>query len=273
VRRVAIVGRGLIGGSIERAARERLPGLELSVLDRGESLTDAADADLIVLSAPIAEIIGLLGALRPIVAEATLITDTGSTKTGIVSAAAGMRFIGGHPIAGAAASGLPAARADLFAGRPWVLTPTAGTDPGDLERLRRFVHSLGASPHTLDPAEHDRLLAYVSHLPQLVVSALMDVVGRAAGAGGLTLAGSGLRDSTRLASSPPGIWRDIVSTNQAHIGPAIDALIEALETLRSDNAAALTATFERAARWRAVLAGMEEAKNAEREQHEDTEDA
>ncbi|MEX1130127.1 MAG: prephenate dehydrogenase [Vicinamibacterales bacterium] len=257
MRRVAIVGRGLIGGSIERAARERLPGLELIVLDRGDALTAAANADLIVLSAPIGEIVGLLGALRPIVTPATLITDTGSTKAAIVSAASGLRFIGGHPIAGAAASGLAAARADLFAGRPWVLTPAAGSDPGDLERLRAFVSSLGARPYTLDAAEHDRLFAYVSHLPQLVVSALMDVVGTAVGAEGLALAGSGLRDSTRLASSPPAIWRDIASTNQAHIGPAIDALIEALETLRSDNAASLTATFERAARWRAALEGAE----------------
>jgi prephenate dehydrogenase len=268
VRRVAIVGRGLIGGSIERAARDRLPGLELIVLDRGDALTDAADADLIVLSAPIAEIVGLLGALRPIVTPATLITDTGSTKAGIVSAAAGLRFIGGHPIAGAAASGLAAARADLFTGRPWVLTPTAGSDPGDLERLRAFVHSLGASPHTLDPAEHDRLLAYVSHLPQLVVSALMDVVGTAAGAGGLALAGSGLRDSTRLASSPSAIWTDIVRTNDANIRSAIDALIDALVRLREETSGgALTATFDRAARWRAVLEGTE---HTGREQHEDT---
>jgi prephenate dehydrogenase len=269
VRRVAIVGRGLIGGSIERAARERLHGLELIVLDRGDSLTRAADADLIVLSAPIGEIVGLLGALRPIVAEATLITDTGSTKTGIVSAAAGMRFIGGHPIAGAAASGLAAARADLFAGRPWVLTPSADTDPGDLERLRAFVGSLGASPHTLDAAEHDRLFAYVSHLPQLVVSALMDVVGTAVGAEGLALAGSGLRDSTRLAGSPAGIWRDIVRTNDANIGPAIDALIVALTRLRADpDGGELIALFERAARWRAALEGTE---GTGREQRGDTE--
>jgi prephenate dehydrogenase len=273
VRRIAIVGRGLIGGSIERAARERLTGLELIVLDRGDRLTDAADADLIVLSAPIAEIVGLLGALRPIVTPATLITDTGSTKAAIVSAAAGLRFIGGHPIAGAAASGLAAARADLFAGRPWVLTPTAGSDPGDLERLRAFVHSLGASPHTLDAAEHDRLFAYVSHLPQLVVSALLDVVGTAVGAGGLALAGSGLRDSTRVASSPSAIWRDIVRTNDANIRQAIDALIEALARLRDDaGGGALTATFEGAARWRAALEETETGgtENAEREQHEDT---
>jgi prephenate dehydrogenase len=274
VRRVAIVGRGLIGGSIERAARERLPDLELIVLDRGDRLTDAEDADLIVLSAPIAEIVGLLGALRPIVTPATLITDTGSTKAAIVSAAAGLRFIGGHPIAGAAASGLAAARADLFAGRPWVLTPTAGSDPGDLERLRAFVHGLGASPNVLDAAEHDRLFACVSHLPQLVVSALMDVVGTSVGAQGLALAGSGLRDSTRLASSPPAIWRDIARTNDANIRPAIDALIDALSRLRDDpDRSELTAIFERAARWRATLerTGPEGTEDAEREQHEDAE--
>jgi prephenate dehydrogenase len=270
VRRVAIVGRGLIGGSIELAARERIPATELIILDRGENLASAADADLIVLAAPIGEIIGLVGALKPIVTAATLITDTGSTKAAIVTAARGLRFIGGHPIAGAAGGGLAAARPDLFAGRPWVVTPTADADSGDVERLRGFIESLGARPHTLDAAEHDRLFAYISHLPQLVVSALMDVVGSGVGNEGLALAGSGLRDSTRLAASPPAIWRDIVRTNDTDIGAAIDALIEGLARLRDDpGGGALAATFDRAARWRAVL---EAAENAEREQHGDTED-
>jgi prephenate dehydrogenase len=258
VRRVAIVGRGLIGGSIELAARERLPGIEVIALDRGDSLAPAADADLIVLAAPIGAILGRFAALRPIITPGTLVTDTGSTKGAIVAAAAGLRFIGGHPIAGAAASGREAARPDLFAGRPWVLTPTAATDSADLERLRTFIERLGAIPHVLEAGEHDRLFAFVSHLPQLVISALMDVVGSAVSADGLALAGSGLRDSTRLAASPPDIWRDIVRSNDANIGSAIDALIQALVRLRDDpKGGALGATFEGAARWRAALEATE----------------
>lgn len=268
MRRVAIVGCGLIGGSIELAVRQRLPGIDVIPLDRGDELAPAADADLIVLAAPIGGIIELVGALKPIVSTRTLVTDTGSTKAAIVATAAGMRFIGGHPIAGAAASGRGAARADLFAGRPWVLTPEGETAPGDLERLRGFVEALGARPQTLGAAEHDRLVAFLSHLPQLVASALMDVVGSGAGTDGLTLAGAGLRDTTRLASSPPDIWRDIVRTNEANIGPAIDALVAALAELRSNAGSALTDTFERAARWRAVL---EVGENAEREQRGDAE--
>lgn len=269
MRRVAIVGRGLIGGSIELAARARIPGIELTTLDRGDSLAPAADTDLIVLAAPIGESIGLLAALEPIVTARTLITDTGSTKTAIVAAGAGRRFIGGHPIAGAAASGFEAARPDLFTGRPWVLTPTGASRSGDLEQLREFVECLGARAYTIEAAEHDRLFAFTSHLPQLVVSALMEVVGAGAGATGLALAGAGLRDTTRLASSPPAVWREIFRTNEANIGPAIDALIAALTRLRDDpDGRALTATFEQAARWRAVL---EATEVTERDQHGDAE--
>ena len=256
-RRVAIVGCGLIGGSIELAARERLPGIDLVTLDRGDDLRQAASADLVVLAAPIAEIIALLGALRPLVSDATLITDTGSTKAAIVAAAEGLRFIGGHPIAGAAISGRGAARADLFAGRPWVLTPAAGVRADDVQRLQDFVAHLGAVPRVLDCADHDRLFSFISHLPQLAASALMAVVGAGVGRDGLALAGAGLRDTTRIASSPPEIWRDIVATNDVNIGPALDALIAVLTEMRGGNAEALGATFERAREWRGVLEAAE----------------
>jgi prephenate dehydrogenase len=269
--RVAVIGCGLIGGSIELAARERIPGIDLVTLDRGDALSAAADSDLIVLATPIGEMPGLLGGLAPILSSHSLITDTGSTKARIVAAARGLRFIGGHPIAGAATSGRSAARSDLFAGRPWVLTPGVDADPLDVERLRSFVQQLGATPHILAADEHDRLLAFISHLPQLVVSALMDIVGSSVGAEGLALAGLGLRDTTRLAGSPPDIWRDIVRTNDGNIGLAIDALLAALVRLRADSET-LPAMFESAARWRAVLEGAESAKGAEGETHGDTED-
>src|SRR5436190_332975 len=142
-------------------------------------------------------------------------------------------FIGGHPLGGAAKGGLENARPDLFTGRPWLLTPT--TEGGDaIEKLSAFVTALGAHPRIVDVAAHDRLLAYLSHLPQLTASALMKVVGHAVGDLGLTLSGKGLADTTRLASSPPEIWRDIAATNADEIGPALDVLIAVLEDLRRD---------------------------------------
>ena len=254
IRRVAIVGRGLIGRSIELAIHDRLPGLELAAIDRGDDLDPLASADLIVLAAPILEIIRLLEQIRPRLAPGCVVTDTGSTKVAIVNAAAGLRFVGGHPIAGAAASGAAAARADLFAGCHWILTPTPATDTADTDRVRHFVSVLGAHPRVMGPAEHDRLFAYLSHLPQLAVSALMHTVGEQTGAGALALAGPGLRDSTRLAASPPDIWRDVMATNRPELGAAIDEMISALTRLRDDeDGEVLQAMFESAARWKRTL--------------------
>ena len=252
--RVAIVGCGLIGGSIELAVRERHRDVQLRTLDREDDLARVEGADLVLLAAPILEIVRTLPRLRTHVSPDALITDTGSTKAAIVEAASGMRFIGGHPIAGAAASGREAARADLFAGRTWILTPTAETRHDDVERLRAFVETLGARPHLMDSEEHDRILALVSHLPQMAVSALMHVVGSQAGSDGLALAGAGLRDSTRLAASLAGIWRDIAASNHAHLASGIDALIAALSALRDDDSGeALQRIFESAARWKQAL--------------------
>lgn len=252
--RIAIVGCGLIGGSIALAVRERAGDFETVTLDRGDDLSKIAGADLVVLAAPIGENIALLPALRAHLAPETVVTDTGSTKAAIVEAAGGMAFVGGHPIAGAASAGRAEARADLFAGRAWVLTPGPGAEVGHVDRVRRFVEALGATVHLVAPDEHDRLLAFVSHLPQFVVSALMDVVGSRAGAAGLALAGPGLRDTTRLAASPPAIWRDILETNHANIAGSIDDLITVLTQLRDHpTGPQLEATFENAARWRAVL--------------------
>lgn len=255
--RIAVIGHGLIGGSIALAVAERLPGVQVVTLDRGDDLSAAAGADLVVLATPISEILRLLPALATIVASRAVVTDTGSTKSAIVNAApAGMRFIGGHPIAGAAVPGRAAARADLFAGRPWILTPTDAADPIDLDRLRKFVDGLGAHSRLLADGEHDRLFALLSHLPQLVASTLMDVVGSQVGEDALALAGEGLRDTTRLASSPQDIWLDVVQTNQAQVRGALDQVIGRLVALRDDRSGeALARTFEGAARWKSALDG------------------
>src|SRR5207247_3453186 len=138
-------------------------------------------------------------------------------------------------------------RPDLFTGSPWLFTPVftpgsdprTGTVPGSdprtaLEQLKAFATGLGAVPRILSPAEHDHLLAFISHLPQLTVSALMHVVGEATGRTGLELSGRGLVDTTRLASSPADIWKEVCATNPDEVGAALDALITVLQHLKGD---------------------------------------
>ena len=181
--KVAIVGLGLIGGSIALAARETWPsGLVIGV-DHADVLERAmvrhaidvaaddpvvmAEADLVVLAAPVAQNIELLADLEEHVRGSAIVTDVGSTKREVVERArrlpARLTFVGGHPLGGAPQGGIDFARADLFRGRPWLFTPTDDSGGLPLERLQAFATGLGAQPHVLTPAEHDRLLAYVSH--------------------------------------------------------------------------------------------------------------
>ncbi len=272
--KIGIVGLGLIGGSIALAAREIFPAALVLGVDNKDVLETAmrlhaidvaaddayilAEADLVILAAPVRQNIELLRELDDNVTQPAVITDVGSTKRAIVDAARRLpprfAFVGGHPLGGAAQGGLEHARPDLFNGRPWLLTPA--TETGDaVEKLSAFIKALGAEPRVLDVATHDRLLAYLSHLPQLTASALMTVVGNAVGAQGLALSGKGLADTTRLASSPAEIWRDIAATNADEIGPALDALVAVLQELRRDltDGDRLADVFADAARWRSTL--------------------
>jgi prephenate dehydrogenase len=273
--KVGIVGLGLIGGSIALRARELWPSSLVIAVDNKEVLETAmrlhaidvaaddlvvlAEADLVVLAAPVKENIALLDELDDHIHKPALITDTGSTKREIVSAARQLperfTFIGGHPLGGAAKGGLEHARPDLFARRPWLLTPDAGTHDAALDQLSSFIRALGSEPRTLTAEAHDRLLAFLSHLPQITASALMQVVGDAVGGDGLALAGRGLADTTRLAGSPPDIWKDIAATNADQIGPALDELIALLQDLRRDlpEGTRLTGVFSNAGRLRDLL--------------------
>ena len=219
---LGIIGLGLIGGSLALAARRAWPAIRIVGVDHGaaleaarwlvafDALADAPDAvrgaDLVVLAAPVRQNALVLRELAAVLAEDVLVTDVGSTKRAIAEAAGELppqlSFIGGHPLAGAARGGLVLARGDLFEGRRWLLTPGPAQPRHDhLARLQAFVSGLGAVPQVMSAEEHDRLLAYLSHLPQLTASALIDTVGRAVG-DRIDLAGPGLADTTRLASSP-----------------------------------------------------------------------
>jgi len=273
--RIGVVGLGLIGGSIALAARELWPSALVIGVDSKDVLETAmrrhaidvaaddlvvlAEADLVILAAPVRQNLALLNELAGHVRGEAIVTDTGSTKRDIVDAAralpARLTFVGGHPLGGAAFGGLEHARPDLFRRRPWIFTPADGSSPAAVEKLTAFVAALGSVPSSMTADEHDRLLAFLSHLPQLTASALMDVVGGAIGADGLALAGRGLVDTTRLASSPADIWRDIAASNADRIGPALDALIGVLQSLRSDLQAGtrIEDVFARAKSWREQL--------------------
>lgn len=273
--KIAIFGLGLIGGSIALAARQQWPGglvigvddksvLELAMLRHAIDVAAddpvvAAEADLVVLAAPVHVNTELLDEIGRHVTGQAIVTDVGSTKRSIVERSRSLpprlAFVGGHPLGGAPRGGLGNARPDLFAGRPWLFTPADDAAGPALDRLQQFVEALGARPHVMSPAEHDRLLAFLSHLPQLAASALMHVVGSEAGGDGLALTGRGLADTTRLASSPAAIWRDICSSNADELGAALDTLIAELQQLRDnlDSGDAVDRVFDSAATWRAVL--------------------
>lgn len=251
--RLAIIGVGLIGGSVGLAARARLdeigeiigwdpqPGVleeavKLGVIDRAaESIDDAAaGADVIVLASPVATLVENAQKALAAAGETAVITDVGSTKREIVAAIDDPRFIGGHPIAGAETAGVEHAREDLFADSTWFLTPTENTTGTGLERLMRFVKNLGAQPHAVDAADHDRLLADISHLPHVLANAL---VTQAAGRinsddGSVTVVGPSFRDATRVAGANSSIWRDIYLSNHDALVPAIDSVIGRLQEFR-----------------------------------------
>jgi prephenate dehydrogenase len=270
--RIGIVGFGLIGGSIALAARRRWPKVRIVAVDTAVVAKHAADtgladragddlellkgSDLVVLAAPVLASVRLLPALPAILRPDALVTDVASTKRVIVAAAEAtpLGFVGGHPIAGAVHSGCRYAKADLFDGHSWILTPRADHAPL-LERLQRFVRGLGSVPHVMTPELHDRYLAIISHLPQFASSALMHVVGKTGGDMALEMAGPGLADSTRLAGSPPAIWKDIAATNEDALRAALDELIGALEHLRDglSDGAVVESTFASARRWREAL--------------------
>ncbi len=276
-RSIAVVGVGLIGGSIALGVRERWPSVRVYGVDRPAVLTHASSAgaidtgvaavsdlpavDLVVLAAPVRQNTRLLTELPARVREQALVTDVGGTKRDAVRAAGvvapPLRFVGGHPLGGAEQGGFGFARPDLFAGRPWILTPhdTVDASQADVSRLSAFIAGLGARAVVMTAEEHDRVMAFVSHLPQLAASALMDVVGGAVQAEGLRVAGRGLTDSTRLASSPASVWKDVCVTNADAIRAALDLLIDRLGDLRADlgRGDVMESVFADAARWRGEL--------------------
>jgi len=254
---LAIVGPGLIGTSISLAAQRRWPTLQVRTVDAGDPLTKVGGALVVVLAAPVDAILRMLPQLPAAIDREALVIDTGSTKRAIMTMAAraGLhQFVGGHPMAGGTA-GAAAARADLFDGKTWFLTNPESPDA--VRRAVKFIEALGAKPVVLNDhgEEHDRLMAAVSHLPQVAASTLMAVVSRAVGAQNLHWAGNGLKDTTRLAASRAEMWQGILSTNSAELRPLLKYYATELSLLADhlDDPEAIKKLFDEATRAKASL--------------------
>ena len=244
-RTVGIVGLGLVGGSLARdlaAAGWRVLGTDRDPTTARRARADGVVAgpidpgavDLVVLAVPVRAAAGWLRSLADSVAPTAVVTDVGSTKRGVVEAAGaaglGDRFVGSHPLAGDHRSGWTASRTGLFDDAPVWLTPTPETDPGALAAVEALWRAVGGRPRRITAEDHDRLLARISHLPQLAATALAGTLDRA-GIEAEQL-GPGGRDTTRLAGSDPDMWTDILIENGDEVGPALDALIAELTRLR-----------------------------------------
>jgi prephenate dehydrogenase len=241
---VAVAGLGLIGGSLARAlsARDhRVLGVDRDAVVRaarkagaiaaGVSLENAAgEADILVLAAPPAANLRLLKRLAKLAAPTLVVTDVTSVKGAVVAEAKrlGLRhFVGGHPMAGTERSGFAASRADLFQGRPWIVT--SGADLAAERVVRALAREAGARPVSLSAEDHDRFVALVSHVPQIVSWALLSAATRdPVGRRNLSLAGPGFHDMTRLARSPKRLWREILRGNAREVRRALAALQRAL---------------------------------------------
>ena len=253
---LAIVGPGLIGTSVALAAKRRWPDLQVHTVDRGESLAPIGSARVVVLAAPVHAILDIIPLLPRAVSPDALVIDTGSTKHAIMNAAkaAGIaHFVGGHPMAGG--TSVADASPGLFDGRPWFLTNPESPDA--VVRASRLVEALGANPVVLADhgEEHDRLMAAVSHLPQITATMLMTVVARAVGADNLHWAGDGLRDTTRLAESPASMWQSVLASNSPELKPLLKYLASELATFadRLDDPEAVGKVFDEANRAKSRL--------------------
>ena len=268
--RIAVIGVGLIGGSIALAARERL-GAHVSGFDRSAAALATAQSRgaLDRVCASLAEAVTgaqavfaavPVGGLSRVVGDALaqapadcVVTDVGSTKRAVVAACSDPRFVGGHPLAGAETAGVEHARADLFDGATWYLTPTASASGLLYERLYRLLHALGARPAAIDPEAHDTLLALVSHLPHVLANVLVSQAAGTLAAEGerLPATGPSFRDATRVAGAPSAIWTDIYVSNRdalrAQIGALIDRLSAVSDALHAADAVRISAWNDAAA--------------------------
>jgi prephenate dehydrogenase len=269
--RIAVIGVGLIGGSVGLAARERI-GAHVSAWDMNpatlsqarsvgaidtasRSLDDALeDAEVAFVAAPVDALPELVGAVIAAAPAGCVVTDVGSTKRSVVEACSDPRFVGGHPLAGSESSGVEHARSDLFEGATWYLTPGPATARETTLRVEEFIATLGAQVREIEPAAHDRLMATVSHLPHVFANVL---VAQLAATDADAVPGPSFRDATRVAGSNTAVWSGIYVENREALGAAIDdavaRLVEVRAALAAGDREALVRWSEQAAADRAKL--------------------
>lgn len=274
-KRLCVIGVGLIGGSLVRAlrqsgcvdevvgcgrGRENLElAVELGVIDRFEidPAKAAADADMVVLATPVSGTAGILARIYPVLASDAVVTDAGSTKGSVLQDIRDQlgeipaRFVAGHPVAGTEESGVGASFAELYQGRRVILTPLADTDPEALNRVKAMWEAAGAVTCEMSAEHHDEVLAATSHLPHLLAYGLVDTLATMEERRELfAYAAGGFRDFTRIASSSPDMWADIVSANRAALLPVLERYLADMQTLKSaiekDDRTALLDSFSRA---------------------------
>jgi prephenate dehydrogenase len=247
-KRIAIVGTGLIGGSLALAVKEKriadevigvsrhkknlLIARKKRMIDKGSQNLDViAQADLVVLATPVKTILKLADKISGIVRKDCVVTDVGSTKQEIASRLGRVftNYVGTHPLAGSEKRSLIHARADLFKGSLCILTPALRTNPAALKKVKKFWAALGAKTVFLSAAQHDRILASVSHLPHAVAFSLINCVPKKY----FKFAASGLKDATRIAASDSGIWEDIFLSNRKNILKTIEIFQRQISALKS----------------------------------------
>ncbi len=274
--KVVIVGMGLIGGSlalefkrgkfaeqvigVSRSVQNRKAALQCGALDEAYAEIDSfvEDADLIILATPVTNIVESLKKLKPLISQSALVTDVGSTKKKIVDEARRLKlkqFVGGHPIAGTEKSGMMAAELDLFAGKKWILTPLV-KHPA-LKKFKSFLKDIGAELVEMKSELHDEVFASTSHVPNLLAYALAGATAQNKAQEKIKLAGSSIKGMTRVASSPPEMWRDICLTNSKEISRALKDLQKQISKLQkaihSQNPKALMTLLEQGRRFRKSL--------------------
>jgi prephenate dehydrogenase len=256
MKRLAIIGLGLMGGALGLAVRRRgMPwrvaasarrpetralAIECGAADEVFATPQEAvrDADLVIFCLPVLSIPDELRRCREAFKPGATVTDVASTKSELCAAAeealagAGVHYVGSHPVCGSEQTGLEAARADLYENAVVAVTPRATTDPASVEEVRRFWADAGAQVAVMAPEDHDRMIARTSHLPHLVAVMLVESICAVEGERGAMLCGGGFRDTTRIAAGSADIWHDIVKTNRAAVGEVLDDFEQVVQRVR-----------------------------------------
>ena len=251
--KITLIGVGMLGGSVGLAARQRgVAGQVAGFVRRAESVgeclvagaVDAATQDLaeavggsalVILCTPVGDMADMAARLKPHLAADAVVTDVGSVKASVVRAVEEVlpRFVGSHPLCGSEKAGVGHARGDLFEGAACAVTPTGQSDAEAVEMVSGFWTALGGKVVSLTAEDHDAIVARTSHLPHVVASALVNAVLARPRTGESMFLGTGFRDTTRLASGSPSMWRDIALTNAEAIARSIDELQVELEQLKT----------------------------------------